>query len=204
MSESTAPKSEDEVLEEFANRDYEWGFVTDIEADSAPPGLNEEIIRFISAKKNEPDFMLEWRLKAYRQWLTMEDPTRRKESERWAMVDYPDINYQDIVYYSAPKQNTVESLDDVDPEILATYAKLGIPLEEQKMLAGVAVDAGDVVIGDRDGGVIVPRTKLAEVCENLVAVKEAEADLARQVRLGRDNIDSIREILASDRTQYLD
>ena len=141
MSESTAPKTEDEVLEEFANRDYEWGFVTDIEADSAPPGLNEEIIRFISAKKNEPDFLLEWRLKAYRQWLTMEDPTRRKESERWAMVDYPDINYQDIVYYSAPKQNTVESLDDVDPEILATYEKLGIPLEEQKMLAGVAVDA---------------------------------------------------------------
>jgi Fe-S cluster assembly protein SufB len=141
MSESTAPKTEDEVLEEFANRDYEWGFVTDIEADSAPPGLNEEIIRFISAKKNEPDFMLEWRLKAYRQWLTMEDPTRRKESERWAMVDYPDINYQDIVYYSAPKQNTVESLEDVDPEILATYEKLGIPLEEQKMLAGVAVDA---------------------------------------------------------------
>ena len=141
MSESTAPKTEDEVLEEFANRDYEWGFVTDIEADSAPPGLNEEIIRFISAKKNEPDFMLEWRLKAYRQWLTMEDPTRRKESERWAMVDYPDINYQDIVYYSAPKQSTVESLDDVDPEILATYEKLGIPLEEQKMLAGVAVDA---------------------------------------------------------------
>jgi len=141
MSESTAPKTEDEVLEEFANRDYEWGFVTDIEADSAPPGLNEEIIRFISAKKNEPDFMLEWRLKAYRQWLTMEDPTRRKESERWAMVEYPDINYQDIVYYSAPKQNTVESLDDVDPEILATYEKLGIPLEEQKMLAGVAVDA---------------------------------------------------------------
>jgi Fe-S cluster assembly protein SufB len=85
--------------------------------------------------------MLEWRLKAYRQWLTMEDPTQRKESERWAMVDYSDINYQDIVYYSAPKQNTVESLDDVDPEILATYEKLGIPLEEQKMLAGVAVDA---------------------------------------------------------------
>lgn len=141
MSESTAPKTEGEVLEEFANRDYEWGFVTDIEVDSAPPGLNEEIIRFISAKKNEPNFMLEWRLKAYRQWLTMEDPTRRKESERWAMVDYPNINYQDIVYYSAPKQDTVESLDDVDPEIVATYEKLGIPLEEQKMLAGVAVDA---------------------------------------------------------------
>ena len=135
MSEST------QTLEQFANRDYEWGFVTDIEADSAPPGLNEEIIRFISAKKDEPEFMLEWRLKAYRRWLTMEDPTRRKESQRWAMVHYPDINYQDIVYYSAPKQKQLDSLDEVDPEILATYQKLGIPLEEQKMLAGVAVDA---------------------------------------------------------------
>ena len=135
MSEST------QTLEQFANRDYEWGFVTDIEADSAPPGLNEEIIRFISAKKDEPEFMLEWRLKAYRRWLTMEDPTRGKESQRWAMVHYPDINYQDIVYYSAPKQKQLDSLDEVDPEILATYQKLGIPLEEQKMLAGVAVDA---------------------------------------------------------------
>ena len=100
MSEST------QTLEQFANRDYEWGFVTDIEADSAPPGLNEEIIRFISAKKDEPEFMLDWRLKAYRRWLTMEDPTRRKESQRWAMVHYPDINYQDIVYYSAPSRNS--------------------------------------------------------------------------------------------------
>ena len=135
MSEST------QTLEQFANRDYEWGFVTDIEADSAPPGLNEEIIRFISAKKDEPEFMLDWRLKAYRRWLTMDDPTRRKQSQRWAMVHYPDINYQDIVYYSAPKQKQLDSLDEVDPEILATYQKLGIPLEEQKMLAGVAVDA---------------------------------------------------------------
>ena len=135
MSEST------QTLEQFANRDYEWGFVTDIEADSAPPGLNEEIIRFISSKKDEPEFMLDWRLKAYRRWLTMEDPTRRKQSQRWAMVHYPDINYQDIVYYSAPKQKQLDSLDEVDPEILATYQKLGIPLEEQKMLAGVAVDA---------------------------------------------------------------
>ena len=135
MSEST------QTLEQFANRDYEWGFVTDIEADSAPPGLNEEIIRFISAKKDEPEFMLDWRLKAYRRWLTMEDPTRRQQSQRWAMVHYPNINYQDIVYYSAPKQKQLDSLDEVDPEILATYQKLGIPLEEQKMLAGVAVDA---------------------------------------------------------------
>ena len=135
MSEST------QTLTQFANRDYEWGFVTDVEADSAPPGLNEEIIRFISAKKDEPEFMLAWRLKAYRRWLAMEDPTRRKQSQRWAMVHYPDINYQDIVYYSAPKKKQLDSLDEVDPEILATYQKLGIPLEEQKMLAGVAVDA---------------------------------------------------------------
>ena len=144
MSESTMPKTEDEteVLEEFANRDYEWGFITDIEADSAPPGLNEEIIRFISAKKDEPEFMLAARLKAYRHWLTMEDPTQRKESERWAMVDYPKINYQDIVYYSAPKQQPqLDSLDEVDPELLATYEKLGISLNEQKRLSNVAVDA---------------------------------------------------------------
>ena len=141
MSESIVTKSEDETLEEFANRDYEWGFVTDIEADSAPPGLNEEIIRFISAKKDEPEFMLEWRLKAYRHSLKMEDPTRVKKSQRWAMVDYPEINYQDIIFYSAPKSKQLDSLDEVDPEILATYEKLGIPLEEQKMLSGVAVDA---------------------------------------------------------------
>ncbi|MEE2729062.1 MAG: Fe-S cluster assembly protein SufB [Candidatus Latescibacterota bacterium] len=147
MSESTASQpaadksSDTQTLEEFASREYEWGFVTDIEADSAPPGLNEEIIRFISAKKEEPEFMLEWRLKAYRQWLKMEDPTRRAPSERWAKVSYPDIDYQSVVYYSAPKKKELSSLDEVDPELLETYEKLGIPLEEQKMLAGVAVDA---------------------------------------------------------------
>ena len=147
MSESAASQpiadkpSDTQTLEEFASRDYEWGFVTDIEADSAPPGLNEEIIRFISAKKEEPEFMLEWRLKAYRQWLKMEDPTRRAPSERWAKVSYPDIDYQSVVYYSAPKKKELNSLDEVDPELLETYEKLGIPLEEQKMLAGVAVDA---------------------------------------------------------------
>jgi len=134
--------SETQALEELATRDYKHGFVTDIEADSAPPGLSEEIIRFISHKKNEPEFLLEWRLKAYHNWLKMEDPTRRKPSERWALVDYPTIDYQDIIYYSAPKQKeNLESLDQVDPELLATYEKLGIPLEEQKVLAGVAVDA---------------------------------------------------------------
>ena len=134
--------SQDATIEEYVNKDYEWGFVTDIEADSAPPGLNEEIIRFISHKKGEPDFMLQWRLRAYRRWQEMADPIHVKPSEGWAMVDYPKINYQDIIYYSAPKQNQgLESLDEVDPELLATYKKLGIPLEEQKMLAGVAVDA---------------------------------------------------------------
>ena len=134
--------TETQTLEQLATREYKHGFVTDVEADSAPPGLSEEIIRFISAKKEEPEFLLEWRLKAYRNWLKMEDPTRRKESERWALVGYPEIDYQSIIYYSAPKQKeTLESLDQVDPEILATYDKLGIPLAEQKMLSGVAVDA---------------------------------------------------------------
>ena len=129
-------------IEELASTEYKYGFVTDIEVDEAPPGLNEDIIRFISAKKDEPEFMLEWRLKAYRNWQKMDDPTRRKPSRQWAMVDYPEIDYQSIIYYSAPKQKKgPESLDEVDPELLATYEKLGIPLEEQKMLAGVAVDA---------------------------------------------------------------
>ncbi len=134
--------TETEALEEIANREYKHGFVTDIETDSAPPGLNEDTIRLISNKKEEPEFLLEWRLKAYRNWLKMEDPTRRKASERWAMVHYPDIDYQSIIYYSAPKQKIqLESLDEVDPKLLETYEKLGIPLQEQKMLSGVAVDA---------------------------------------------------------------
>ncbi len=134
--------SNTQILEELSEREYQHGFVTDIEADSAPPGLNEETIAFISAKKQEPQWLLDWRLKAYRNWLKMEDPTQRKKSERWAMVDYPNIDYQDIIYYSAPKTTDgPKSLDEVDPELLSTYSKLGIPLEEQKMLAGVAVDA---------------------------------------------------------------
>jgi Fe-S cluster assembly protein SufB len=121
-------------VEELTNREYKYGFVTDIEADAVPRGLNEEIIRAISTKKNEPEFMLEWRLKAYRRWLTMTEPT-------WQNVTYPPIDYQDIVYYSAPKQNKLKSLDEVDPELLRTFDKLGISLEEQKRLTGVAVDA---------------------------------------------------------------
>jgi Fe-S cluster assembly protein SufB len=122
-------------IEELAGKEYKYGFVTDIESESLPKGLNEDIIRQLSKKKNEPEFMLEWRLKAYRHWLTMKEP-------HWANVNYPPVDYQDISYYSAPKTKpTLKSLDEVDPELLATYEKLGISLDEQKRLAGVAVDA---------------------------------------------------------------
>ncbi len=124
-----------EQLRSVTEQKYKYGFVTDIEAETAPKGLNEEIIRFISAKKEEPAWLLEWRLKAYRHWLTMSEP-------RWSQVKYPPIDYQDAYYYSAPRQKErPKTLDEVDPELLRTYEKLGIPLREQEMLAGVAVDA---------------------------------------------------------------
>ena len=123
------------TIENWASQDYKYGFVTDIEADSLPPGLNEDVVRAISARKDEPEFLLEWRLKAYRHWLTMTEP-------KWHNVRYPAIDYQSIVYYSAPKQKDgPKSLDDVDPKLLETYEKLGIPLAERAALAGVAVDA---------------------------------------------------------------
>jgi len=128
MSEQTR------IIEDFANREYEHGFVTEVEQDTLPPGLDEEVVRAISAKKNEPEWMTEWRLKAYRHWLTMTEPT-------WSNVHYSAIDYQAISYFAAPKKNELSSLDEVDPAILATYDKLGIPLDEQKILAGVAVDA---------------------------------------------------------------
>jgi Fe-S cluster assembly protein SufB len=123
-------------LESITQKEYKAGFVTDIEADSLPPGLNEDIVREISRIKGEPEFMLEWRLKAYRHWLTLETP-------EWAHVHYPEIDYQDISYYSAPKkkEDGPKSLDEVDPELLRTYEKLGVPLDERARLAGVAVDA---------------------------------------------------------------
>ncbi|MCP5451781.1 MAG: Fe-S cluster assembly protein SufB [Gammaproteobacteria bacterium] len=125
-----------QTLERLATSDYKYGFVTDIEQDTVPPGLNEDVIRLISAKKQEPDWLLEWRLQAYRHWLTQKQP-------EWARVDYPPIDYQALSYYAAPKQKTdgPKSLDEVDPELLRTYEKLGIPLAEQAVLAGVAVDA---------------------------------------------------------------
>lgn len=126
--------NEDRLIEEVTTSDYKYGFVTDIEQEFAPKGLNEDIVRFISAKKEEPEFMLEWRLKAYRHWLTMKDPM-------WAKVDFPKIDYQDVYYYAAPKKKPeLESLDQVDPELLKTFDKLGISIEEQKRLSGVAVD----------------------------------------------------------------
>jgi Fe-S cluster assembly protein SufB len=120
----------------LANQEYKYGFYTEIEADAAPPGLNEDIIRLISAKKGEPEFMLEWRLQAYRHWLTMKEPV-------WGNIHYPAIDYQRMVYYSGPKsqKNRPKGLNDVDPKLLETYEKLGIPLREQQTLAGVAVDA---------------------------------------------------------------
>ncbi|HEY1799553.1 MAG TPA: Fe-S cluster assembly protein SufB [Terriglobales bacterium] len=128
-----------DTFRELAQQDYKWGFVTDIDADRLPKGLSEEIVRVISAKKQEPEFMLEWRLKAYRHWMKLE---KEHAEPKWANVKFPPINYQDIIYYSAPKQKpNLKSLDELDPEILRTYEKLGIPLQEQKMLAGVAVDA---------------------------------------------------------------
>src|SRR6476620_1761682 len=125
------------TIEEQVLSDYKYGFVTEIEADEAPKGLSEDIVRFISTKKNEPGWMLEWRLKAFRHWTRIagDEPT-------WANIDYPAINYQDIIYYSAPKQKVKpKSLDEIDPELRRTFEKLGISLDEQKRLSGVAVDA---------------------------------------------------------------
>ncbi len=129
---STKPQE----VESFVGKEYEAGFVTDVETDTVPPGLNEDVIRLISAKKEEPEWLLQWRLKAYRHWLTMTEPN-------WQNVHYPPIDYQASSYYSAPKSkdDAPKSLDEVDPELLETYEKLGIPLREQEMLAGVAVDA---------------------------------------------------------------
>jgi Fe-S cluster assembly protein SufB len=122
-------------IDSLVNREYQYGFVTDVESDTLPPGLSEDVIRLISGKKEEPAWLLDWRLKAYRRWLTMREP-------HWPNVTYPPINYQEQSYYSAPKSVTpLQSLDDVDPELLRTYEKLGIPLNEQKFLSGVAVDA---------------------------------------------------------------
>lgn len=118
---------QNDILEQHINKDYEWGFITDIDSDTFAKGLNEEVVKALSKKKNEPEWLLEFRLKAYRHWLTMKEP------DNWAHIPYPKINFQDISYYSAPKKKPeLKSLDEVDPELLKTFEKLGISLEEQK------------------------------------------------------------------------
>ena len=137
IQDNTAEElSEDmKILDDVTSSEYKWGFVTDIDSETVPKGLNEDVIKLISKKKDEPGWMTEWRLKAFRYWQKMEEPT-------WPNVKYPQIDFQDISYYSAPKQKPkLESLDEVDPELLKTFEKLGISLDEQKILSGVAVDA---------------------------------------------------------------
>jgi len=161
------------AIQEIASQDYKYGFVTDIESDTAPPGLSEDIIRFISAKKEEPQWLLDWRLKSFRHWLTMKEPT-------WANVHYPPIDYQATSYYSAPKKKKIlNSLDEVDPELRATFDKLGISLDEQKRLSGVAVDA----VFDSVSVATTFRAELAKVgvifCSFSEAVRE-HPDLVRK------------------------
>ena len=165
--------NDDQILEEFTSKEYEHGWNVDIEADQAPKGLSEDIVRFISLKKEEPEWLLEWRLKAYRHWLTLKEPN-------WANIEYPEINYQDIIYYSAPKpKKKLESLDEVDPEMLDTFKRLGISLEEQKRLTGVAVDA----VMDSVSVATTFKDKLGEMgiifCSFSEAVKE-HPDLVRK------------------------
>jgi Fe-S cluster assembly protein SufB len=162
----------EQTLDTWVQGGYAQGFVTDIESDTLPPGLNEEVVRAISARKGEPEWMLQWRLKAYRHWLGMSDP-------QWAAVKHPPIDFQSISYYSAPKpKKKLDSLDQVDPEILATYEKLGIPLEEQKALAGVAVDA----VFDSVSVATTFREKLAEAGVIFCSLSEALREHPELVR----------------------
>ncbi|WP_038032565.1 Fe-S cluster assembly protein SufB [Thermonema rossianum] len=167
------PHSTDDILQQHINSDYKYGFTTNIEIDTAPKGLNEDIIRFISKKKNEPDWMLEWRLNAFRQWQKMEEP------HHWANIQYPPINYQELIYYAAPKQKKrPKSLDEVDPELRRTFEKLGISLEEQKRLTGVAVDA----VMDSVSVITTFREKLAELGIIFCPISEAIQEYPDLVR----------------------
>jgi Fe-S cluster assembly protein SufB len=163
---------DDQILEELTSSEYKYGFETAIDTDSAPKGLNKDIIRFISAKKNEPEWMLKWRLDAYEKWLTLKEP-------KWPNVKYPAIDYQNIIYYSAPKQKvSPNSLDDVDPELRRTFKKLGISLEEQKRLTGVAVDA----VIDSVSVATTFKDKLAELGIIFCSFSEAVQDHSDLVR----------------------
>jgi Fe-S cluster assembly protein SufB len=162
-----------EQIDDILAKNYDAGFVTDIEEEYAPPGLSEDIVAFISNKKQEPEWLLEWRLKAYRRWLEMKEPT-------WAKVSYPKIDYQEMCYYAAPKTNedAPKSLDEVDPELLATYEKLGIPLHEREILAGVAVDA----VFDSVSVATTFRDKLAEVGVIFMPFSEAVKEHPELIR----------------------
>ncbi len=159
------------VLDNLVNQPYRHGFVTDIEADTAPRGLSEDTIRFISAKKNEPDWLLEFRLKAYQHWLTMPEP-------KWPNVKYPKIDFQNIIYFSAPKPKKLASMDEVDPELLRTFEKLGVPMNERAALAGVAVD----VIFDSVSVATTYKEKLKEVGIIFCSISEAVRDHPELVR----------------------
>ncbi len=178
IMETVSPKSETRAAVESATGEYKYGFVTELETDLAPKGLNEDIIRLISSKKREPDWLLAWRLKAYRAWLKMEEP-------KWARVSYPPIDYQDAYYYAAPKSQSEapKSLDDVDPQLLETYEKLGIPLHEREILAGVAVDA----VFDSVSVATTFKEKLAEMGIIFCPISEAV----------RDHPDLVRKYLGS-------
>ncbi|MDP2707693.1 MAG: Fe-S cluster assembly protein SufB, partial [Burkholderiales bacterium] len=150
------------ALQNLVNQPYRHGFVTEIESDVAPKGLSEDTIRMISAKKNEPEWLLEFRLKAYQQWLKLDEP-------KWPNVRYPRIDFQDIIYYSAPKPKKLASMDEVDPELLRTFEKLGVPMHERAKLAGVAVD----VIFDSVSVATTYKAKLAEVGIIFCSISEA-------------------------------
>ncbi len=160
------------ILEEITSSEYKWGFVTDIDNESAPKGLNEDTVRYISAKKNEPEWLLEWRLDAFRKWQAMTEPT-------WPNVKYPKIDFQDIIYYSAPKPKvTLNSLDEIDPELRATFEKLGISLDEQKRMTGVAVDA----VIDSVSITTTFKTKLSELGIIFCSMSEAVQEHPELVR----------------------
>ncbi|HVB34154.1 MAG TPA: Fe-S cluster assembly protein SufB [Patescibacteria group bacterium] len=168
--------TDSKTIRDLAESEYKWGFVTEIEEERAPKGLNEEIIRFISAKKNEPEFMLAWRLKAYRHWVSLE---KAQAEPKWANIHYEPIDYQGITYYSAPKKKpSLTDLNEVDPEILRTYEKLGIPLGEQKRLAGVAVDA----VFDSVSVATTFKEKLAELGVIFCSISEAVQKYPELVR----------------------
>ena len=171
-------------IDELLDAGYEYGFVTDIASDTLPPGLDETTVRAISAKKNEPEWLLEWRLKAFRHWLTMEEP-------EWAHINKPKIDFQAISYYSAPNsmKDAPESLDDIDPEIRKTYDKLGIPIVEQMALAGIAVDA----VFDSVSVATTFRKKLAESGVIFSSISEAVHDHPELVRENLGSVVSYRD-----------